>query len=48
MPGVGCQEVPAYRNAKLPVEERVAELMGRMTLEEKVAQMEGTWQNRQQ
>jgi beta-glucosidase len=41
-----AQEVPAYRDAKLPVEERVADLMGRMTLEEKVAQMEGTWQNR--
>jgi len=41
-----AQDVPAYRDAKLPVEDRVADLMGRMTLEEKVAQIEGTWQNR--
>jgi len=41
-----AQHVAAYRDAKLPVEERVADLMGRMTLEEKVAQLEGTWQNR--
>lgn len=30
---------PAYRNASLPVEERVADLIGRMTLEEKVGQL---------
>lgn len=30
---------PAYRNAKLPVEKRVADLLGRMTIEEKVGQM---------
>jgi beta-glucosidase len=41
-----AQDVPAYRDAKLTVEERVGDLIGRMTLEEKVAQMEGTWQNR--
>ncbi len=29
----------AYRNSDLPVEERLADLLGRMTLEEKVAQM---------
>ena len=49
--GSGCltgaaQDIPAYRDAKLPLEDRVADLIGRMTLEEKVAQMEGTWQNR--
>jgi beta-glucosidase len=38
-------ELP-YRNAKLPVEQRVADLLSRMTVEEKVAQLEGTWQNR--
>ncbi len=37
---------PAYKNASLPVDERVKDLLGRMTLEEKVAQMESTWQNR--
>ncbi len=41
-----AQDTPAYRDAKLPVEERVGDLIERMTLEEKVAQMEGTWQNR--
>ncbi|MFT3829358.1 MAG: glycoside hydrolase family 3 N-terminal domain-containing protein [Opitutaceae bacterium] len=30
---------PAYRNAALPVEERVADLLGRMTLEEKIGQI---------
>jgi beta-glucosidase len=30
---------PAYRDASLPVEQRVADLMGRMTLEEKIGQM---------
>ena len=31
--------MPAYRNPALPVEERVADLLGRMTLEEKVGQL---------
>src|SRR6476620_1411018 len=30
---------PAYRNADLPTARRVADLLGRMTLEEKVGQM---------
>lgn len=30
---------PSYRDASLPVDQRVADLLGRMTLEEKVAQM---------
>jgi beta-glucosidase len=42
-----AQGKPAYRNAALPVEQRVADLMSRMTLEEKVAQLIGTWQNPQ-
>jgi len=33
-----------YRNAKLPVERRVDDLLARMTLEEKVAQMLSFWQ----
>src|SRR5690242_18296084 len=41
-----AQDVPAYRNPKLPVEQRVADLLSRMTLEEKVAQMEGAWENK--
>lgn len=40
-----AQDVPAYRNAKLPLEQRLADLLARMTLEEKVAQIEGVWEN---
>src|SRR6201986_754814 len=36
-----------YRDANLPVEQRVADLLSRMTLEEKVAQLEGAWENKQ-
>jgi beta-glucosidase len=35
------QVVPDYRNASLPVEKRVADLLSRMTLEEKVDQIAG-------
>ena len=38
------ENMPAYKNAALPVEQRVADLLGRMTLEEKVQQMRGLWQ----
>jgi beta-glucosidase len=34
---------PDYRNPKLPVERRVADLLSRMTLEEKVAQTHALW-----
>lgn len=37
---------PAYRNPHLPVEQRVADLLGRMTLEEKVAQTHALWQRK--
>lgn len=40
------QDAPAYRNARLPVEQRVEDLLSRMTLDEKVTQLQGTWQNR--
>jgi beta-glucosidase len=40
-----AQDIPAYRNSALPVEQRVADLLSRMTLEEKVAQLQGNWQN---
>ncbi|MFN8485928.1 MAG: glycoside hydrolase family 3 N-terminal domain-containing protein [Anaerolineae bacterium] len=33
------EPIPVYRNSSLSVEERVADLLGRMTLEEKVGQM---------
>jgi beta-glucosidase len=42
-----AQNALPYRDPKLPVAQRVADLLSRMTLEEKVAQMEGAWENRQ-
>jgi beta-glucosidase len=35
----------AYRDAKLPIQQRVADLLSRMTLEEKIAQMSSVWEN---
>jgi beta-glucosidase len=35
--------VPLYRNANATVEERVADLLARMTLDEKIAQMHAAW-----
>lgn len=35
-----------YRNPRLPVAERVEDLLGRMTLEEKVAQLIGIWEHK--
>jgi len=43
---LGQSAVP-YRGPNLGVEQRVADLLSRMTLEEKVAQLQGAWQNRQ-
>jgi beta-glucosidase len=42
-----AQEALPYRDAKLPIEKRVQDLLSRMTLEEKVAQLEGAWENPQ-
>ena len=39
------QATAPYKNPSLPVEERVKDLLARMTLEEKVAQMESVWQS---
>jgi beta-glucosidase len=45
--GLGLQSGRAqeadYRNSNLPIERRVSDLLGRMTLEEKVAQMTTLW-----
>ena len=38
-----AQSPPLYRQAAAPVDARVADLLGRMTLEEKVAQLLGVW-----
>lgn len=45
--GVMAQTALPYRDAKVPVEQRVADLLSRMTLEEKIAQLEGAWENKQ-
>jgi len=37
--GIPVPEDAAYKNASLPIEDRVADLLGRMTLEEKIGQM---------
>ena len=42
------ERIPDYKNASLPVEQRVADLLSRMTLEEKVAQLTCLWTNRPQ
>ncbi|HPM32468.1 MAG TPA: hypothetical protein PLJ60_19190, partial [Chryseolinea sp.] len=36
----------AYKDAQLPVEERVSDLLKRMTLKEKVAQMHCVWNDK--
>jgi len=41
-----AQDVPGYKNPKLSIEQRVADLLARMTLEEKLAQIESAWGNR--
>jgi beta-glucosidase len=49
MPSADTQEkTPDYKNPRLPVERRVADLLGRMTLEEKVAQLVCLWTERPQ
>lgn len=42
------EKLPDYRNPRLPVERRVADLVSRMTLEEKVAQLVCLWGSRPQ
>ncbi|MBL8550091.1 MAG: glycoside hydrolase family 3 C-terminal domain-containing protein [Hyphomonadaceae bacterium] len=45
-PVPAVQAAPVYKDAKAPVERRVEDLLSRMTLEEKVAQMLTLWQNK--
>ncbi len=42
------EKVPDYKNPSLPVERRVADLLSRMTIEEKVAQLTCLWASRPQ
>jgi beta-glucosidase len=41
-----AEDRPDYRNPEVPVEQRVADLLGRMTLEEKVAQLLSLWEDK--
>jgi beta-xylosidase len=45
-PTLLAQERFPYQDPKLPVEQRVTDLLKRMTMEEKIAQLEGAWENR--
>src|SRR5947209_1269307 len=40
------QQTPPYKNPRLSIDERVRDLLSRMTLEEKVAQMVSLWDER--
>ena len=42
----GTSRIPAYRNSELPIPERVKDLLTRMTIEEKAAQMMCVWQQK--
>ena len=42
-PAAFAQAKPLYKDARAPIPARVADLMKRMTLQEKIAQMRGTW-----
>ncbi len=42
------EKIPSYKNPRLSVEQRVADLLSRMTLEEKIAQLTCLWVNRPQ
>jgi hypothetical protein len=36
-------QTPAYKDATKPIERRVTDLLGRMTIDEKVAQLQSMW-----
>src|SRR5258706_233502 len=42
-----CQDRPMYRDATRPIDERVSDLLSRMTLEEKVAQTLAVWKGKE-
>ncbi|GGY77525.1 beta-glucosidase [Cellvibrio zantedeschiae] len=45
---IALAETPLYKDSKQPTDARVKDLLGRMTLEEKVAQLETVWEKRKQ
>jgi beta-glucosidase len=46
LPAMAAGAQAPYKDASLPVDKRVDDLLGRMTLEEKVMQMQCTWQSK--
>lgn len=46
VPAAATERAPLYKDASLPVERRVEDLLSRMTLEEKVAQMQSVWEHK--
>ncbi|MDE1146462.1 MAG: glycoside hydrolase family 3 N-terminal domain-containing protein [Azospirillaceae bacterium] len=46
--GAGADTAPIYKDAKAPVAARVDDLLGRMTLDEKVAQLIAVWDRKAQ
>jgi hypothetical protein len=42
-----AQSTASYRDPKLGVAQRASDLLSRMALEEKMTQLQGTWQSRQ-
>ncbi|MFC4654778.1 hypothetical protein ACFO3I_07095 [Rheinheimera marina] len=47
--GAGSTDTaPLYKDAKAPVAERVDDLLSRMTLDEKLAQLQSVWHQRRQ
>src|SRR5262245_22191111 len=46
--GAAAAQSPAYKDPKLPFEQRVSDLVARMTLEEKVAQLVSVWLDKTQ
>src|SRR5262245_41651467 len=45
-PASAPAQEPPYKDAKLPVAQRVADLLARMTVDEKVAQLRSLWAQR--
>src|SRR3954449_2651845 len=48
LPLAAAAQQPAYRNASLPIDRRIDDLLSRMTLEEKVGQIRCVWDEKKQ